>query len=118
MTDPTALIQRWQAGDERAAEALYYQYRDSTFRLAYGLLGNAADAEEATQDALNYALTRINLFDPGRASFSTKVPSIHPSISVSRIALVFSILGRRGNWANAPTRSFTLRDGSPSRQRL
>jgi RNA polymerase sigma-70 factor (ECF subfamily) len=76
MTDPTALIQRWQAGDQRAAEALYYQHRESTFRLAYGLLGNAADAEESAQDALNYALTRINLFDPGRASFSTWLHTI------------------------------------------
>ena len=47
MTDVTALITRWQHGDERAAERLYYHYREQTFRLAYGLLGDQADAEEA-----------------------------------------------------------------------
>ena len=46
MADIGAFIQRWQAGDERAAEAIYNQYRESTFRLAFGLLGNPADAEE------------------------------------------------------------------------
>jgi hypothetical protein len=51
MTDVNALIERWQGGDERAAEALYYHHREQTFRLAYGLLGDQADAEEAAQGA-------------------------------------------------------------------
>jgi len=34
-------------------------------------LGQAADAEEVAQDALAYALSRINQYDPGKASFST-----------------------------------------------
>jgi RNA polymerase sigma-70 factor (ECF subfamily) len=76
MPDVSALIQRWQAGDERAAQALYYQYRDSVFRLAYGLLGNPADAEEAAQDALTYALVNIKRYDPGRASFATWLHTI------------------------------------------
>jgi RNA polymerase sigma-70 factor (ECF subfamily) len=71
MTDINALIERWQAGDQRAAEALYYHHREQTFRLAYGLLGNQADAEEAAQDALHYALSHIRRYDPRRASFST-----------------------------------------------
>ena len=62
MTDVNALIERWQGGDERAAETLYYHHREQTFRLAYGLLGDQADAEEAAQDALNYALTNIRRF--------------------------------------------------------
>lgn len=71
MPDVSGLIQRWQAGDERAAETLYNHHRDSVFRLAYGLLGNAADAEEVAQDALTYALVNIHRYDPGRASFAT-----------------------------------------------
>jgi DNA-directed RNA polymerase specialized sigma24 family protein len=59
MPDLSALIQRWQGGDERAAEAIYNYHREATFRLAYGLLGNTADAEEAAQDALTYALSHI-----------------------------------------------------------
>jgi RNA polymerase sigma-70 factor (ECF subfamily) len=76
MADIGAFIQRWQAGDERAAEAIYNQYRESTFRLAYGLLGSAADAEETAQDALTYALTQIARYDPQRASFSTWLHTI------------------------------------------
>ena len=76
MADIGAFIQRWQAGDERAAEAIYNQYRESTFRLAYGLLGSAADAEETAQDALTYALTQVARYDPQRASFSTWLHTI------------------------------------------
>ena len=71
MPDTAALIQRWQAGDERAAEALYDQHREPLFRLAYGLLGDPFDAEEAAQDALAYALTYIRRYDPERAAFTT-----------------------------------------------
>lgn len=71
MADTLMLIQDWQAGDERAAEALYAAHRGDAFRLAYGLLGNAEDAEEAAQDALTYALVHIHRYAPERASFST-----------------------------------------------
>ena len=64
-------IKHWQEGDERAAESLYNHYRESTFRLAYGLLGNSSDAEEAAQDALTYALINIHRYDAQRARFAT-----------------------------------------------
>ncbi len=76
MPDISALIQRWQAGDERAAEALYNNYQESVFRLAYGLLGDPSDAEEVAQDALTYALVRIARYDPRRASFATWLHTI------------------------------------------
>jgi len=76
MPDVNALIQRWQAGDERAAQALYNHHRGSIFRLAYGLLGDPSDAEEVAQDALAYALTHINRYDAGRASFATWLHTI------------------------------------------
>jgi RNA polymerase sigma-70 factor (ECF subfamily) len=76
MSDIDALIQRWQAHDERAAEALFAQFRDPIYRLAYGLLNNAAEAEEVAQDALNYALTNIKRYDASRASFSTWLHTI------------------------------------------
>jgi RNA polymerase sigma-70 factor (ECF subfamily) len=69
-------IEQWQGGDERAAEALYDHFRNQTFRLAYGLLGQADDAEEAAQDALTYALVNIARYDPRRASFSTWLHTI------------------------------------------
>ena len=76
MPDINALIQRWRAGDERAATALYNHHREATFRLAYGLLGNLSDAEEAAQDALAYALAHIDRYDAARASFTTWLHTI------------------------------------------
>jgi RNA polymerase sigma-70 factor (ECF subfamily) len=84
MPDIEALVQRWQDGDERAAEALYNYYRESTFRLAYGLLGDLADSEEAAQDALSYALVNIHRYDAQRASFSTWLHTIAVSRSRDR----------------------------------
>ena len=65
------LIERWCAGDQWAAESIYNVHKEQTFRLAYALLGNSEDAEEATQDALTYALLNIRHFDPRRSKFST-----------------------------------------------
>jgi RNA polymerase sigma-70 factor (ECF subfamily) len=90
------LIERWLAGDERAAELIYNQHRDRTFRLAFALLGNAEDAEEATQDALSYALQNISRYDQKRSKFSTWLHMI--TVSRSR-----DILRKR----RAPTLSLT-----------
>jgi len=76
MSNIVFLIEGWLNGDERAAETLYNQHRDRTFRLAYGLLGNAADAEEAAQDALKYALVNIRRYDATKAQFSTWLHTI------------------------------------------
>lgn len=73
---PDLLIQRWRAGDERAAELLYNQYQARVFRLAYGLLGVAADADEVAQDTLRYALCQIDRYEPQKASFTTWLHTI------------------------------------------
>jgi RNA polymerase sigma-70 factor (ECF subfamily) len=71
MTHLDTLIERWKAGDTRAAEEIYNLHRDRVYRLSYGLLGVAEDAEEAAQDALTYALLKIDNFDPRRSKFTT-----------------------------------------------
>ena len=76
MADIEVLIERWRNGDERAAEALYNQYRESIYRLAYALLNDGGDAEEVMQDAMTYALTNIRRFDPSRAQFRTWLHTI------------------------------------------
>ena len=76
MAEIDSLIQRWLGGDERAAEAIYTQSRGATFGLAYALLDNAADAEEVTQDALAYALSHIDRYNPQRARFTTWLHTI------------------------------------------
>lgn len=76
MPTEQTLIQRWQAGDERAAELLYQQHHKRVFHLAYGLLGDAAEAEEAAQDALTYALLNIGRYEPHLSQFSTWLHTI------------------------------------------
>jgi RNA polymerase sigma-70 factor (ECF subfamily) len=71
MTHLSTLIERWQAGDEKAAEAIYNLHQAKTYRLAYGLVGNREDAEEAAQDALTYALLNIHHYDERRSQFTT-----------------------------------------------
>ena len=76
MASIETLIERWQKGDERAAEAIYASSRGTTFALACALLDNPSDAEEVTQDVLVYALSHINQYDPQRARFSTWLHTI------------------------------------------
>ena len=71
LSDLSGLIERWQHGHEAAAEAIYNRCRGVTYGLAYALLGNTTDAEEVTQDALTYALTHINQYNPRQAKFTT-----------------------------------------------
>ena len=71
MMNLEALLERWRTGDQRAAELIYNQYREQTFRLAYGLLGNTEEAEEAAQDALIYALLHVHDFDAQKSKFTT-----------------------------------------------
>ena len=71
MADNSVLIERCQAGDERAGEALYHYYWESVFRLACGLLGDPSDAEEVAQDSFAYALSHITQYDVARSSFPT-----------------------------------------------
>ena len=46
-----ALLRRIQTGDARAFEALVRRHQDRIFSVAYRMLGNAADAEEAASAA-------------------------------------------------------------------
>ena len=71
MVHLATLIERWRAGDEKAAEAIYNLHKTRVYRLAYGYLGNSEDAEEAAQDALTYALLNIIHFDEKRSQFTT-----------------------------------------------
>lgn len=71
------LIQRWlKSGDQSAAEALYRAHHARVYRLAYGLLGDEADAEEVMQDVLVHALNHMDRYDPGRAAFTTWLHAI------------------------------------------
>jgi RNA polymerase sigma-70 factor (ECF subfamily) len=71
------LIQRWiDNGDERAAEALYQAHYRRVYRLAYALLGNTSDAEEAMHNIMIYGLKHTKSYDPQQASFTTWLHTI------------------------------------------
>ena len=64
------LIARARGGDREAFGALVEQYRDSVYRLAYRMCGNAYDADEAAQEAFVAAWRALPNFR-GDAKFST-----------------------------------------------
>lgn len=61
-------IRRGAEGEEQACAALYHSLSPQVFRLAVGLLGNVADAEEVVQDTFVYALRNLKRFDPARSA--------------------------------------------------
>jgi RNA polymerase sigma-70 factor (ECF subfamily) len=65
------LIKRALAGDQAAARELHDTHYPTTLRLAYMLLQNWQDAEDATQDAFIYAFEHLNRYDSERAVFAT-----------------------------------------------
>jgi RNA polymerase sigma factor (sigma-70 family) len=63
------LVELAKAGDVRAYGELVDRYREISFRTAYLIARNSADAEDATQDAFvkaYYALHRFRTADPFR----------------------------------------------------
>jgi RNA polymerase sigma-70 factor (ECF subfamily) len=65
------LIERALAGDEPAARKLHDTHYPAVLRLAYMLLQNRQDAEDATQEAFIYAFKNLARYDPGRGAFAT-----------------------------------------------
>jgi RNA polymerase sigma-70 factor (ECF subfamily) len=61
------LITRARRGDGAAWEDLVRQHQEAVFRLAYLLLGDADDAEDAAQEAFIRAFQTLNRFDPSRS---------------------------------------------------
>ncbi len=60
------LIVRARRGDEAAWEALVLEYQQPIFRLAYLLLGDAAEAEDVAQEAFIRAFRALDRFDESR----------------------------------------------------
>jgi len=54
------------AGDRAAFGALVERYAGVARRVAWAILGNAADADDAAQDAMLSALVKLDQYDPRR----------------------------------------------------
>jgi RNA polymerase sigma-70 factor (ECF subfamily) len=58
-------VLRAVSGDTTAFVTLVERYKRAVYSLAYRLLGNAADAEDAAQETFVRAYTRLNTYQPG-----------------------------------------------------
>ncbi|HJU60944.1 MAG TPA: sigma-70 family RNA polymerase sigma factor [Candidatus Binatia bacterium] len=68
--DDVDLIERLQAGDEAALEAIFNRYSAKLYNVAQRILGEVADAEEVIQDVFWTAFRKAKSFR-GTAQFST-----------------------------------------------
>jgi RNA polymerase sigma-70 factor (ECF subfamily) len=68
--DDLELVRRIKAGDEEAFEQMVRRYHARVYSLSYGVLRNAEDAEEATQDSFWTLYRKLNTFDESKKFFS------------------------------------------------
>jgi RNA polymerase sigma-70 factor (ECF subfamily) len=68
--DDATLVSAAQAGDRDALDALLRRHHDRLFALCRRIMGNQADALDATQEALIALVRGLPRFD-GRAAFTT-----------------------------------------------
>ena len=59
-------VQRARTGDQAAFSRLVEAYQTPVYNLAYRLLGNAMEAEDAAQETFIRAYTRFSTYDPKR----------------------------------------------------
>ena len=72
-SDPLApLVERARSGDRRALDELVARVQDSVYAVAFRILGNIADAEDATQEALVRIVTHLSSWR-GESRFLTWV---------------------------------------------
>ena len=65
-----ALVRRIKRGDEEAFREMVERYHARVYSLSYGVLRNAEDAEEATQDSFLTLYRKISTFDESKKFFS------------------------------------------------
>lgn len=66
-----SLIRRCQAGDEEAFSALFENYKNLVYRIAYLTLGNSADAEDILQEVFLQVHRSLANYDSTRSAFAT-----------------------------------------------
>ena len=79
------LVTRMAAGDERALAMLYDRFGNLAYSLAFQILGDASDAEEAVADAFVQAWSSAGRFDPGRASVTAWLSMIARTRALDRL---------------------------------
>lgn len=82
--DEEALVRHAVAGDRDGFAELVEKYKSPVYNLAYRMLGSAADAEDAAQDAFLRAYTQLATFQPDRR-FGTWLLSIIAHLCIDRL---------------------------------
>src|ERR671935_2757354 len=93
-------------GDRAGFGQLMHRYAGAVYNLAYRMLGNAEDAEDASQEIFIRAYTRLASFDRERR-FSTWLLSIGSNYCIDRLRR------RRFAWLTLDDVAYTM----PSRER-
>lgn len=86
MNDSTTylLVQHCLEGDEAAIETLIHTYQHLVYRLAYSILDDAAEADEAAQDTFVSALGALRSYR-GDAAFKTWLYAITVNVCRGRL---------------------------------
>jgi len=84
MDDDDGLVRRAKRGDLRAAEELFSRHQSAAYTAALRLLGERADAEDVTQDALVKAYTRLADLEDG-VSFGAWLRRIAVNLSLNAL---------------------------------
>ena len=84
MDDEQVWLQQARRGDKNAFGQLIEAYQGPVYNLAYRMLGNSGEAEEAAQEAFIRAYTRLDSYDPAH-KFSTWLLSITSNFCIDQI---------------------------------
>ena len=84
MNDEQVWLEKARRGDKQAFGQLIEAYQGPVYNLAYRMLGNAGEAEEAAQEAFIRAYTRLASYDPAH-KFSTWLLSITSNFCIDQI---------------------------------
>ena len=84
MNDEQVWLEEARRGDKSAFGQLIEAYQGPVYNLAYRMLGNSGEAEEAAQEAFIRAYTRLGSYDPAH-KFSTWLLSITSNYCIDQI---------------------------------
>ncbi len=84
MNDEQIWLEQARRGDKNAFGHLIEAYQGPVYNLAYRMLGNSGEAEEAAQEAFIRAYTRLDSYDPAH-KFSTWLLSITSNYCIDQI---------------------------------
>lgn len=83
-TDETVFIERAQAGDSRAFEALYRAHVGKVYGLCLRMTGNPSEAEDCAQDAFIQAWSKLDKFR-GDSAFGTWLHKVAVNVVLGRM---------------------------------